>query len=322
MDLQLAKCTQCGATIKVDNTQEAAICEHCGSAYIVKKAIENYSIVNNINTDVVNIYSGESAQLYHIRAEQLIEEEKYQQALDIYQKIIDEINPEDYLAWKALMTLSLKGIHKFCQLKIYTDSSGKEIEYYYSFSSGGEYSGNSEKYYIGACYFSVDYGYHGYIDYVINKITQCKDVRLYAEYALELAPASEKEDINNFIHVNFVESKKSLEILLEHMQQKRDETIKYNEQRIKKANSGCYIATAVYGSYDCPEVWTLRRFRDQILKTTFLGRSFIKFYYSVSPFLVKIFGNKNWFKSFWKYSLDKFVLRLNNKGINNIFYED
>ncbi|MDR0918559.1 MAG: hypothetical protein LBM93_04840 [Oscillospiraceae bacterium] len=31
-------------------------------------------------------------------------------------------------------------------------------------------------------------------------------------------------------------------------------------------NSGrCYIATAVYGSYDCPEVWTLRRFRDYIL---------------------------------------------------------
>lgn len=25
---------------------------------------------------------------------------------------------------------------------------------------------------------------------------------------------------------------------------------------------GCYVATCVYGSYDCPEVWTLRRFRD------------------------------------------------------------
>ncbi len=25
-------------------------------------------------------------------------------------------------------------------------------------------------------------------------------------------------------------------------------------------SSGCYIATAVYGSYDCPPVWTLRRF--------------------------------------------------------------
>ena len=28
------------------------------------------------------------------------------------------------------------------------------------------------------------------------------------------------------------------------------------------SNGACYVATAVYGSYDCPEVWTLRRFRD------------------------------------------------------------
>ena len=28
---------------------------------------------------------------------------------------------------------------------------------------------------------------------------------------------------------------------------------------------GCYVATAVYGSYDCPQVWTLRRYRDDIL---------------------------------------------------------
>ncbi len=34
-------------------------------------------------------------------------------------------------------------------------------------------------------------------------------------------------------------------------------------------NSGCYIATAVYGSYDCPEVWVLRRYRDYKLSKTF-----------------------------------------------------
>ena len=30
------------------------------------------------------------------------------------------------------------------------------------------------------------------------------------------------------------------------------------------SSGGCYIATCVYGSYDCPEVWTLRRFRVDI----------------------------------------------------------
>ena len=42
---------------------------------------------------------------------------------------------------------------------------------------------------------------------------------------------------------------------------------------------GCYVATAVYGSYDCPEVWTLRRYRDYSLAETWYGRAFIKLYY-------------------------------------------
>lgn len=28
------------------------------------------------------------------------------------------------------------------------------------------------------------------------------------------------------------------------------------------SEEGCYVATCVYGSYDCPQVWTLRRYRD------------------------------------------------------------
>lgn len=40
----------------------------------------------------------------------------------------------------------------------------------------------------------------------------------------------------------------------------------------------CYIATAVYGSYDCPEVWVLRRYRDYYLKNSSSGRLFIRLY--------------------------------------------
>lgn len=52
-------------------------------------------------------------------------------------------------------------------------------------------------------------------------------------------------------------------------------------------SSGCYIATAVYGDYCCPEVMALRRYRDDYLSKRALGRAFIKFYYSVSPTLAK-----------------------------------
>ena len=52
-----------------------------------------------------------------------------------------------------------------------------------------------------------------------------------------------------------------------------------NTASSKKSNEiqgGCYIATCVYGSYDCPEVWTLRRYRDYTLDLTWYGRTFIR----------------------------------------------
>jgi len=85
---------------------------------------------------------------------------------------------------------------------------------------------------------------------------------------------------------------------------------------------GCYVATAVYGSYDCPEVWTLRRYRDYTLAETWHGRVFIHTYYTVSPILVKWFGNTKLFKKIWKNWLDKMVQKLNNKGVENTAYED
>ena len=87
-------------------------------------------------------------------------------------------------------------------------------------------------------------------------------------------------------------------------------------------NEGCYVATCVYGSYDCPEVWTLRRFRDYTLAETLLGRAFIRTYYAVSPTIVKWFGKTNWFKRMWKVPLDHMVQRLNECGVEDTPYED
>ena len=74
--------------------------------------------------------------------------------------------------------------------------------------------------------------------------------------------------------------------------------------------SGCYIATCVYGSYDCPEVWTLRRFRDEKLLPTVPGRWFVKCYYKLSPKLVERYGRKAWFVKPWRRLLDWAVSRL------------
>ncbi|MCD8154446.1 MAG: hypothetical protein LUF78_07165 [Clostridiales bacterium] len=87
-------------------------------------------------------------------------------------------------------------------------------------------------------------------------------------------------------------------------------------------SQGCYVATCVYGSYDCPQVWTLRRFRDNILAKTRPGRWFIYAYYAVSPGIVKWFGGTPWFRSMWRGVLNPIVAKLQQNGIEDTPYND
>lgn len=85
---------------------------------------------------------------------------------------------------------------------------------------------------------------------------------------------------------------------------------------------GCYVATCIYGSYNCPEVWVLRRYRDNTLCSTWYGRLFIRMYYAISPALVKWFGHTKWFKKLWKGKLDRMVAKLLSNGVKDTPYED
>lgn len=113
-----------------------------------------------------------------------------------------------------------------------------------------------------------------------------------------------------------------------------EETKPYYFQIIKKlkdriqsvpSNSGrkgCYVATCVYGSYDCPQVWTLRRYRDLVLNSTWYGRVFIKLYYKIAPMAVKVFGKMQWINVIWQKKLDKKVEELKNEGYWDTPYYD
>ena len=81
-------------------------------------------------------------------------------------------------------------------------------------------------------------------------------------------------------------------------------------KEMKDKNSkegGCYIATMAYGDYDHPQVLELRKFRDNFLSKTVLGRSFIRFYYKYSPRLVEKLKNKQVTNSIIRKALDQFV---------------
>ena len=88
------------------------------------------------------------------------------------------------------------------------------------------------------------------------------------------------------------------------------------------SSGGCYVATAVYGSYDCPEVWVLRRYRDSVLLESPLGRAFVKFYYAVSPAMVRRFGKARWFSGILRPVLDRKVRKLKDAGYQDTEYRD
>lgn len=87
----------------------------------------------------------------------------------------------------------------------------------------------------------------------------------------------------------------------------------YHYSQPTRNNEGCYIATMAYGDYDHPQVLTLRKYRDEILAASFLGRKFILIYYMISPKLVVLFKNHKNVNRFIRKILDKFVLRIRRK---------
>jgi hypothetical protein len=94
------------------------------------------------------------------------------------------------------------------------------------------------------------------------------------------------------------------------------------QESLNNAKKSCYVATCVYGSYDCPQVWTLRRYRDNRLSKSWLGRMFIRVYYAISPKVVELFGNRKWFNRLCKPIIDSIVRGLQNSGIGGGPYSD
>jgi len=84
---------------------------------------------------------------------------------------------------------------------------------------------------------------------------------------------------------------------------------------LKKLQGGCYIATAVYGSYDAPEVLYLRQFRDETLSASIFGRLFIRFYYFFSPPIAEHLKNARHLNTVVRKILDKFVCKKENNYV-------
>ncbi len=79
--------------------------------------------------------------------------------------------------------------------------------------------------------------------------------------------------------------------------------VRNHEYREAPANP-CFIATAVYGSYECAEVVILRRFRDTVLLKTSAGCLLVQCYYRLGPSMAAWLKRKPLARRFTKFFLD------------------
>jgi hypothetical protein len=75
----------------------------------------------------------------------------------------------------------------------------------------------------------------------------------------------------------------------------------------------CFIATAAYGSPLAPEVMTLRQFRDDVLLCSRLGRTFVSFYYFVSPPLASLISKHAYLQALTRRCLLQPIMHLIKK---------
>ncbi len=335
MPLTKAQCTNCGHALEVDPAKDAAICPYCGTPYIVEKAIQQ---VNN-NTFIQN------ATIININK---VENETTKEQIELeYNSLLNELE-------KGLLPF---GYHFYKYPKQYYNCFSEEQKLVVERKKQEFY--NDVKWFVENFKSIKDFADYlssnNLICKIVSKEILKKNVETgeqtwescYYNDRLELKPSSNPpgkilcDDYTDYgipsiagfipeygvflyesgsLYYSLIKAdSQQFEMVHEFLGDIEKYTFRFESVNSKK---GCYIATCVYGSYDCPEVWTLRRFRDYTLATTFFGRAFIKTYYAISPTLVKWFGNKKLFRTIWKSRLDHMVQRLYLKGYESAPYKD
>lgn len=339
MPLIAAKCTQCGANIEIDNTKEAGICQYCGTAFITEKAIINY------NTQITNNFAGATINVSDVNVENLLilakdteEMGNFLEARDYYTNVLEHQSNN----CRALLGICL------CSLHIIISSPERNLKYA---SKAIEYKKKEQdisdeeinKFIIDSAneLYQVAMHYSEFCFSVRLDQDWLRDVIKVFQYVVQITEPNDIQQIPDGKYYYISSMKSIVKCCVELCKLPINDRQSYVElhdnmcSKIKESNpdykpteeinrkqGGCYIATCVYGSYDCPEVWTLRRFRDYYLMRKFWGKIFVKIYYKTSPTIVKIFGNQTAFKRFWMYWLDKFIDNLKTRGYEDTNYYD
>ena len=341
MALEALVCPNCKGEVELDKDQEFGYCKYCGTK------VQNASIKHIRGR--IKIDKNNDLDNYYIIARRSIGNGDDKTAEKYYDMIL-QIDPNSYEALfyntycnarnckiieirSSIIKLNncLDSVFKLMSEQLEGDELEKKI------TEIGNRANNTFITLVDAYrnhYLKIDYRIKNrytqqYLDTVLAGI---KAEEYLSALLLKYFPDSKwvKNNVGtllgnaNLWHVNCIPllAQKDLNIEKIHKRTERIKQFKpdYVEPKIRK--SGCYVATCVYGSYDCPQVWTLRRYRDYNLAKSWYGRSFIRMYYALSPTIVKIFGDTKIFKKIWKRKLDNMVVKLQEKGYEKTPYDD
>lgn len=300
MGLVAMKCPGCGADIQLDDSREFGFCNFCGTKVMQEKIIvEHQGSVKMDNSEFVQKYLQNARRARNKGDWEEVEK---------YYNLVEQNDPENIEAvfyssyGKLRCTLMEDNVPKWNNAFNVLKSSISVLDDYF------------------------DMGKEAECKKVLEDVAKDILVLMKATANGVVLPNMSTAEIGvrNRTRELFPQMGETLDNIIKKYKDagKNYEYLTAMKVRFAPQKQGCYVATAVYGSYDCPEVWTLRRYRDDELAKTWYGRAFIHTYYAISPTLVAWFGHTEWFKKMWKGKLDRMVERLQSEGVESTPYND
>lgn len=344
MSLVNVKCPNCGESIQLDSETSEGLCSYCGCKINVEETLsillQNTTKTESFDDDLDNLY----------KKAREAQENNDEIGAETYYEIIHELNKND---WESTFYITYNKALRCRDEEIQTTafsvsecinlvlplikSNVKEEELHDVLS---EIYTRLKK----ISFMLFNRAREKYED-IEGTQDRWGSLQIYVYYAsasslimLNFGNSVEIWFKGKFGDISALAWKDAIDIQKEYVKhlEKKEEAIKNIENYVQKiqkydptyrkpeieTKNGCYIATSIYGSYDCPQVWTLRRFRDDTLDASWFGRCFIKTYYAISPTLVKWFGKSAIFKGIFTPILDNMVKSLKDKGISDKPYND
>lgn len=196
--------------------------------------------------------------------------------VNTYEFSLRQVKTKDVTAMLLDCQIKAKDWFRACDGKIIfnCDQENHEIEYHES---------NTDVQYIGETCYCFEFGFYQLSQDILKQLCEAKQLktRLSGDHAYEQPDEKWCAEFQKYCR--------------QYYNNVFDSSV-YSDALAggPKANSGCFVATAVMGSYDDPVVCVLRQFRDLILVQTALGRKCVGFYYSASPSIASWLRGKPW----------------------------